>query len=199
MTPLLILTAALAAPPAPSNQLCPAAKNLPQLTIDQVHDSVVPVTDTWQVFWGGVPLSDAQVAQLGGDDVLIDRTRVEMEDRGTWVFVGMGVAAAGTAVSSTGWVLYGQNEISQGITIPMAAGGILLGILGVLIVTESIQTPLEPHLAPSPVHRLTRDEIRDLVARINTRLYHDICRAAEEAGADAPPTPLPPRRPEAIP
>ena len=97
----------------------------------------------------------------------------------------MGVAAAGTAVSSAGWVLYGQNELSQGITVPMAAGGLLLGMLGVLMVTESIQRPLEPLVAPTPSHRLTRDEIRALVEQINTRIVADIC--GTEPGSNLPP------------
>ena len=123
----------------------------------------------------------AQVAALSRNDALIGKTREEMEDRGTWVYIGLGTAALGTGISSAGWVLYGQNELSQGITIPLAAGGLLLGMLGVLMVTESIQNPLEPHLAPTPRHRLTRAEMRHLVVEINKRLRLQICESVERA------------------
>ncbi len=169
--------------PARADQLCPAAKDLPQLYITDIHEPAVPVIDQWQVFWGDISLSDAQLAKLAGRDPLIDRTREEMKSRGAWVFAGLATAAAGIAVSSVGWVLYGQDELDQGITLPLAAGGLLVGILGALITTESIQTPLEPHLAPTPRHRLSREEVRELVVQINRKLYHDICAAADAADA----------------
>lgn len=176
---LTIAAFCLGASTAQAQQLCPAAKDLPQLFIDNIENPAVPVHDKWQVFWGDIPLSDAQVATLAGRDPLIDKTREEMKDRATWVFLGLATAAAGAAVSSVGWVLYGQDELSQGITLPMAAGGLLVGILGVLITTDSIQKPLEPHLAPTPKHRLSRVQMRELVAQINNRLHRDICAAAE--------------------
>lgn len=155
---------------------CPAASNLPLLTINEIESSVIPVIDKWQVLWRGVVLSDAQVARLAGDEALIAKTHEEMKDRGTWVFVGMGTAAAGAAVSSAGWVLYGQNELSQGITVSLAIGGLIVGIVGFLIVTQSIQSPLEPHLAPTPLHRITRDEMRRLVATINRTIFAGACQ-----------------------
>src|SRR5688572_4369036 len=57
---------------------CPAAADLPLLTIDEVRDSAVAVTDTWQVVWGSTPLSDAQLASLSGDAALIDLTQEEL-------------------------------------------------------------------------------------------------------------------------
>jgi hypothetical protein len=160
---------------------CPAARDLPQLMIDNVRDPVIPVIDDWQVFWGDVPLSDAQVAKLSGEDLMIDRTTEEMASRGQWVYISVGLAAGGSALSSIGWVLYGQNNLSQNVTLPMAAGGLVLGVLGLLAVTESVQTPLEPHLAPTPKHRISREEMRRLVTQINKKLFKDICAAAEAA------------------
>jgi len=157
---------------------CPAAKDLPQLSIDNIRKPAVPVVDAWQIFWGDVPLSDAQLAMLAKRDPLIDITREEMKDRGMWVYIGLGTAAIGTAVSSVGWVLYGQNEVDSEITLPLAIGGLVVGLGGVLATSEWIQTPLEPHLAPTPRHRLTRDEARILVESVNRRLYRDICAAA---------------------
>lgn len=182
---LLVLTnAATAAAQSP----CPAADDLPFLTIAEIDNSVVPVVDKWQVLWSGVPLSDAQVARLAGDEPLISKTREEMESRGAWVFVGMGTAAAGAAVSSAGWVLYGQNELSQGITVPLAIGGLIAGIVGFLIVTQNIKSPLEPHIAPTPRHRITRDEMTRLVATINRTIFAGVCRdnTAERARVHGP-------------
>jgi hypothetical protein len=179
---LTLLLLAGAEPVADSTTVpCPAARDLPQLTIDKVRDPVVPVIDDWQVFWGDVPVSDAQVALLSKEDPMIELTREEMEGRGSWVYIGMGTAAFGAALSSVGWVLYGQNNLDQGVTLSLAAGGLLVGMLGVLVVTESIQTPLEPHLAPTPSHRISREEMRRLVTQINRQLYRDICEAAGRA------------------
>lgn len=158
---------------------CPAAKDLPQLTIRDITESTVPVIDRWQVFFDDAPLSDAQLAALAKDDILLAELDAGMNRRPTWVYIGMGLGAGGTALSSVGWVLYGQDRISQGVTLPMALGGVLLGIAGVLMVTESIQRPLEPFTAPTPEHRLSRQEARELVAIVNRRLYIDICAAAQ--------------------
>jgi hypothetical protein len=166
---------------AAESELCPAAKSLPQLTIDKIQDPAIPVIDQWQVLWGSVPLSDYQVAELGGEDALIDRTRAEINARGTWVYVGALMAATGAAVSSFAWMLFGQDKQPQTVTLPLAVGGLALGALGVLTITEWVQTPLEPLIAPTPEHRLTREEIRSLVARINQKMYRDICKASDDA------------------
>lgn len=160
-------------------QPCPDAKDLPLLTIADVTDSPVGLIDKWQVLWGDVPLSDGQVALLAHNDPLIDRTREELAHRPTWVFVGMGLGAIGMALSSAGWVSYGRNDpdIGPSVTLPMAGGGILLGLGGMLLMTHYLQTPLEPHLAPTPEHRITRAEMRELVATINKRLHAEICKA----------------------
>jgi hypothetical protein len=185
-------------PAAMAQGVCPTAEELPLLTIDRIEDPAVPVVDKWQVMFSGVPLSDAQIAALGRDDPLIDVTRAEMERRGTWVYIGMATAAAGTALSSVGWLLFGQNDgsVPEALSLTMAVGGILIGGAGTLLVTESIQSPLEPHLAPTPRHRLTRDQVRLLVARTNQRFYSSICRAVEQtAQGQAPATK---RRPSAV-
>lgn len=169
---------------------CPAASAIPQLTIHDITDSDIPVFDRWQVFLGRVPLSDAQLAQLAGQDLLIERTHEEMQSRGFWVYTGLATAALGTAISSAGWAMYGRDaaDVSSSLSLVMALGGLALGVAGTLVVTESIQSPLEPHLAPTPRHRLSRDEMRSLVALINRSWYRDVCLAVEAAnpGAVAP-------------
>jgi hypothetical protein len=184
--------AASAAAPLPAPAIadgteapCPEARALPRLTLDKVVDPAVPVVDSWQVLWSGVPLSDYQVAALGADDALVARTRDEVSNRGQWIYIGTLMAAAGTAVSSLGWVLYGRGEVQQQVTLPLAIGGILLGAAGLLTITENIQRPLEPLLAPTPEHRMTRDELRAIVARVNQKLYVDVCKAAAVTRAAA--------------
>lgn len=160
---------------------CPAAEHLPQLTIDNIREPTLPVIDDWQVFWGPVPISDVQVTKLAADDMLDDRVHSELDARGSWVYVGMMMVGAGTALSSSGFVLFGRGQLEPSFTLPLALGGMLLNVAGLLLVTHWIQKPLEPLLSPTPEHRLTRDEARDLVARINQRLYREICEAAEAA------------------
>ena len=53
----------------------------------------------------------------------------------------------------------------------------VVGVLGTLFVTETIQDSLEPHLAPTPKHRLTRLELQNLVSIINADLYREMCDA----------------------
>ncbi|MBI3178689.1 MAG: hypothetical protein HYZ27_03455 [Deltaproteobacteria bacterium] len=178
---VLLLAALVHGTPARAQAPCPKAADLPQLTIDDIRDPAVPVIDHWQVFWDQVPLSDAQLAVLARDDLLIERTHQEMERRGTWVYIGMLTAAVGAATSSAGWVLFGQDKVRQSVTLSMGLGGLLVGGSGVLMVTESIQKPLEPHTAPTPRHRLSRDEARALVARVNQKLYERVCQAAAES------------------
>ena len=173
---------ALSATSAAAQRPCPSAAHLPQLTIDEIRDPAVPVIDRWQIFWRNVPLSDAQLAMLAQNDPLIELTREEMGQRGSWVYMGMLAAAAGTAISCVGWVLFGQEtNLPQALTLGMALGGLGVGAGGVFLVTESIQAPLEPHLAPTPRHRLTREQARQLVATLNRRLYEEICEAADAA------------------
>lgn len=162
--------------------VCPAAQFLPQLTIDRVTAPTVPVIDDWQILWSGVPMSDSQLALLARDDLSIEKTQAEMQTRGTWVYLGTVLVALGTAVSSAGWILYGQDDLPNSATLPIALGGLGMGVAGLLLVSDSLQTPLEPHLAPTPQHRLTREEARDLVARVNRRMFNEICEATEHAG-----------------
>ncbi len=196
----LVAAASTIAGAARAEHLCPAAQHLPQLTIDRVDRPAVPVFDDWQVLLRGVPISDAQLALLAGEDLFIDRTRVEMERRGTWVYIGMLIAATGAIVSSVGWYLYGsgENSVPSAVSLGMGLGGVVVGGGGVLLVTDAIQRPLEPHLAPTPAHRLTREETRRLVALVNQRLYQEICTAAGLA-LPTPPPPPPPPPPESQP
>jgi hypothetical protein len=157
--------------------MCPAHKDLPLLTIDELTDSAVPVYDKWQVMWSGVALSDAQVAKLSGDGLLIDRTHDEMEDRGLWVYTGLATAGLGVGVSATGWTMLGRNSATDNVTMGLAIGGILLSVIGVLVMTENIQRRVEPHVAPTPKHRITREEMQIVVKNINNTLYGQICGA----------------------
>jgi len=172
---LLIATSRVASAGAP----CPAASGLPQLTLDDLVESAVPILDRWQVMWDEVPLSDVQLAALARDGRLADELDGPMRDRGTTVYLGMVAGAAGTALSSTGWVLYGQDQLSQGITLPLALGGIVIGLAGLLLVTDSIQRAAEPYMSPTPRHHLSRAEARRLVALVNQRLFDGVCRSLE--------------------
>jgi len=160
--------------------VCPEARRLPQLQIDDITDPAIPVVDQWQIFWRGVPISDAQLAMLADDDVLTDKLRAPVVARGAWVYAGLVTSAVGAAAASTGWVLYGQNNLPHSATLSLGIGGLLVGLAGVLTMTEAIQTPLEPHLAPTPRHRISRELARSLVAAVNHRLYTEICAAAQE-------------------
>ena len=146
----------------------PAHKDLPLLTIDQIQNSPVPVYDRWQVMWNGVPLSDAQVATLSGDGRLIDRTHVEMEDRGLWVYTGLATAGLGVATSATGWTMLGRQSSRDVVSMGLAIRGLLVSVVGVLIMTENIQRRAEPHMAPTPRHRLTREEMQVVVKILTT-------------------------------
>lgn len=181
---VLLLAALLIVQPgmAMAMPMCPAHKDLPLLTIDQIQNSPVPVYDRWQVMWNGVPLSDAQVATLSGDGRLIDRTHVEMEDRGLWVYTGLATAGLGVATSATGWTMLGRQSSRDVVSMGLAIGGLLVSVVGVLIMTENIQRRAEPHMAPTPRHRLTREEMQVVVKNINNILYSQICGAVLMVG-----------------
>lgn len=159
---------------------CPAAKSIPQLTIDSIENPMVPVLEKWQVFLEGVPLSDIQVAQLANDEKMIELANRRMSRRGKWVFWSLASATVGIGISATGWVLFGKNELSRGVTLSMALGGVLVGVGSVLLATEAIQMSLEPYVAPSPTHSISRSEMRELVARINHRFYKQVCSASQD-------------------
>ena len=154
---------------------CPAHKDLPLLTIDQLKESTVPIYDHWQVMWNGVPMSDAQVAELAGAGAMIDRTRVEIQKRGFWVYSGLIAAAVGAALSGAGWMLHGRQSAEPGVTLSMGVGGLALTFGGFLMVSDTIQSSFEPHVAPTPRHRITREEMQGLVSEINNTLYGQIC------------------------
>ena len=179
-----LLVALLIAHPgmATAMPMCPAHKDLPLLTIDEIQSSSVPVYDKWQVMWNGVPLSDAQVATLSGDGRLIDRTHEEMADRGLWVYTGLATAGVGVATSATGWTMLGRQSASDTVSMGLAVGGLLISVVGVLLMTETIQRRAEPHMAPTPRHRLTREEMQVVVKNINNTIYSQICGAVLMVG-----------------
>src|SRR5690606_34732061 len=117
---------------------CDLQARLPLLTIDRLDETPMPTQNDWQVLWQGVALSEAQLAELAGESGALETTYQPLKDRGFWVYTGLLTASGGTALSSTGWVLYGQNELSQKVTLPIALGGLVVGLVGVLIMTESI-------------------------------------------------------------
>jgi hypothetical protein len=160
--------------------LCPPAQGLLSLTIDEIQQSPLAVEDRWQVYFDNTPISDMQLATLAREDVYIEQLSAEIEQRGPQVYAGMTAAAAGTALSSAGWALFGgieQNKLPQITALSMAIGGLLVGLAGVILVSDAIQTPLQPHLAPTPRHRLSRDEVRRLVSVVNQRWYRELCEA----------------------
>lgn len=171
--PFLLATLSLVAP-------CPAAQALPQLTILELDPAAVPLAryaavESWQVFLEGAPLSDAQVAALAGDEILGDELQVELEERGMRVYGGLIAAALGAGVSSVGWTLFGQDRLDQQVTLPLALGGLVLGVGGLLFVNHTIQTPLEPYVAPTPTHRMSREQARELVSVVNRRWLNQVC------------------------
>lgn len=170
---LFAVTVGLATPPAYAH--CPGFDSYQPYTIDELRDSELPLWDTWQVTYRGIPLTDRQVFELAGAETEIEGIRDDLERRGSWVYRGLAVAAGGTATSSVGWLLYGQDNVSQGVTLPMAIGGLLVGLVGVMVVTESIQRPLEPYLAPVPSHRLSREEMQTWVMRLNAHERAQLC------------------------
>jgi len=160
---------------------CPDSRDIPQLTLRGETQGPLPTIDKWQVYFEGVPLSDSQVALLSGNQRSIDLSYSRLDRRGARVYWGLASSALGLAVSSTGWVLYGQNSISREVTLSMALGGLIVGVVGVLFITETIQRSVEPFLAPTPSHVISRDEMKRLVEGINYRFYNTICDASDKA------------------
>ncbi|MEL6761633.1 MAG: hypothetical protein AAFP04_14695, partial [Myxococcota bacterium] len=117
----------------------------------------------------GVPVSDLQLLQWAGEAEREEELSEELTGRGIWIYAGMGISAAGTAISSVGWLLYGQDNVDQAASLSLGIGGIVVGIAGLLVVSDRLQKPLQPYLAPSPRHRVSRREAQDLIYRLNRR------------------------------
>jgi hypothetical protein len=179
----LLYLAPWAAQATPREVACPSAATIPQLTIEDDRDPKVSLYDKWQVFLGDIELSDMQVASWAGREDAINKANAELKERPLWVFLGLSTTAVGTAISSAGWALFGRDKISDSLSLTMALGGLVIGTAGLLLTTEAIQNPLEPHLAPTPRHRLSRQEMQELVALINRNLYRDICLATQTANS----------------
>lgn len=162
----------------PETPRCLDTRYLPQLTVDQLEQTPLPLTDAWQVLLDGVPISDTQLAGLAGDMALENSLAREIRNRPLWVYAGMLTAAAGTAVSSTGWALFGRGRVPEGVSLTMGLGGLALGVLGVLTVAENIRTPIEPFVAPSPAHRFSRDDAQRLVYVVNRAWQERACDGA---------------------
>ena len=165
--------------PPPRFATCPAALNVPKLTLDQLPASPLSLDDRWQIMWNDVAISDAQLAKLSGHQAAIDLTQTEMSDRGTWVYAGLIGTAGGLAITSVGWVLVGaaDGKPAEVPLIALALGGLALTFVGMLFTADAIQTPLEPHLAPTTKHRLTRQQAEQYVYEINRRMDAQICDA----------------------
>lgn len=146
--------------------------------IDRAEESKLPLWDQWQVLRDGVAVSDLQLLQWAGEDERGEELSEELTGRGIWIYAGMGISAAGTAISSVGWLLYGQDNVDQARSLSLGIGGIVVGIAGLLVVSDRLQKPLQPYLAPSPRHRISRREAQDMVYRLNRR--HAVCAPVSE-------------------
>jgi hypothetical protein len=177
----LVLLSMLAQHIAYAGTLCPSAKNIPQLVIQEPEHSLVHTEENWQVFLDNTPISDMQLAELAHSHKHVQALQSELKNQTTWVYVGLGIMALGTALSSTGWALFGKNDTSpgQGVSLSLGLGGIAVGLAGFVTTSHFIRAPMEPFMAPTPLHRLSREEVRTLVAIVNKRLYKDICAAAQ--------------------
>lgn len=151
--------------------LSPPAQCTPvyPFVIDRAEESKLPLWDQWQVLRDGVPVSDLQLLQWAGEAEREEELSEELTGRGIWIYAGMGISAAGTAISSVGWLLYGQDNVDQAASLSLGIGGIVVGIAGLLVVSDRLQKPLQPYLAPSPRHRVSRREAQDLIYRLNRR------------------------------
>ncbi len=165
----LLLLAATESPGAPDSN-APAEERCEMIypfIIDTVRDPAVPVWDRWQFMRDGVPVSDSQILLWANEVELELELADDVRGRGSWIYTGLGVSAGGTAVSSVGWLLYGQDNVNPTVSLAMGIGGILVGVAGFLLVADAIQTPVEPYLAPTPRHRISRAEGHALVYRLN--------------------------------
>ena len=174
--PFLVVFVSFAASAAVDLRACPAAAAIPQVTIDVVDGSGNRMPAGWQVLLDGVPLGEAQVAALARDDLMIERTMIDLDARGKWVFSGLVTAAVGVAISR---IIFGRNGAQRNLAFGAGLGGIVLGAVGMLIVTETVQSSLASHVAPTSRHRLSRTEMRGLVETINRRIYRRVCVAAK--------------------
>jgi len=86
------------APPS----FCALQARLPLLSIDYQGESPLPVDEDWQVVWRGVPISNAQLAELASETDAIETAHAPMKDRAFWVYTGLLTATGGTALSSVG-------------------------------------------------------------------------------------------------
>ncbi|MEO1171180.1 MAG: hypothetical protein AAFX94_03895 [Myxococcota bacterium] len=137
--------------------------------IDYVDDSQIPLVDRWQIHRDGVPVSDSQVLQWADAAEEHEALGDRVEGRGSWVYTGLGIGVGGITISSVGWLLYGQDNIDQGVSLTLALGGLAVGIGGLLVLTEAIQRPLDPFLAPSPIHSFPRGQAQDYVYQLNRK------------------------------
>lgn len=147
--------------------------------IDTVRDPAIPVWDRWQFMRDGVPVSDSQILRWAGEVEREAELAEEVRDRGSWIYTGLGISAGGTAISSLGWLLYGQDNVNPTVSLAMGIGGIIVGVTGFLLAADSIQVPVEPYLAPTPRHRISRADGHALVYRLNRK--HGVCRSPEVA------------------
>lgn len=160
---------------APSGEPVECEKVYP-FVIDTVDDSQIPLMDRWQVLRDGVPVSDHQLLRWAGEVEEHEALSDELRGRGSWVYTGLGIGAGGIAISSVGWLLYGQDNVDQGVSLTLALGGLAIGIGGLLVVTEAIQRPLDPFLAPTPLHAFPRRRAQDYVYRLNRQFA--VCQPA---------------------
>ena len=169
---------------------CPPTSVMPHFEIDEPLGSSqdLVLDEPWQVLWEGVPISDVQLAHLAGDEVILARLKQPVEWRPFWVFMGLGISAFGTALSSTGWVLYGNktDNVGTAVSLSLALSGMVIGALGVVMTAESAHRPLESFLTPVPRHHITRTEAQDMLVRVNTKMRQQLCALIEQNAWEAP-------------
>ena len=173
-----VLAASLATAPALPPR-APCDGKLPNAFIETVNNTPFAQTSRsdWIVSWGKLPLSDWQTALLAEDDEVRERLERTWRSRGAWVYAGLTASVVGAGISSSGWLLYGQNEINPKLSLSMALTGLAIGLVGTIIMVHAIERSDAPMLTPSPIHQLTRREMQILVDKINETLAASPCLA----------------------
>jgi len=157
----------------------PCQGKLPSVVIENVSDTPFERTSRsdWVVSWGKLPLSDWQTALLAEDDEVRERLERTWRSRGAWVYAGLTASVIGAGISSSGWLLYGQNEINPKFSLSMGLTGLAIGLVGTIVMVHAIERSDAPMLTPSPIHQLTRREMKMLVDKINQTLEASPCLA----------------------
>jgi hypothetical protein len=160
--------------------------------VDEEYPAI-PVYDSWTPVMGDhIPVSDAQLAWLAGDEVLARAIASDMDARGSKVFGGLLAAGLGIATSMVGWTLYGADHLSPQVTLPIGLGGLAVAAVAILYTLQALQSPIDPFLTPTPEHRLTREQAAQLIAVVNAKYDAALCGQGEGPGPGQPGGPIQP-------